>query len=1013
MQRVLVGITVGAVLAAPLTVLGLTTATTAAAAPLSPQQEQARLAAPVIMTGAQFPSWSRLAAQGLAQPYPSGASQNGTGLRSAHNGTLAVPPDARSGVDPNRIAAYRWSGSAWSEVPVQIDQRFPYFLANGRSTFSFYSGTDEELTYAWGGDAHSRGDESWKNVYGECTSRKAQSTAEALTKIGQGIDLGPGESPGSLLTSMADPVPTLDDDDEIVVMARDAGLEAGSTVPAPLGTSTTDKGQAVRIVDPLDPTASKFVYLFQKEGGSSFNADTSMVQMKRDDNADEWVDRYSFAAGPGVKDPETLGTSNTGYGANLVGSVCRTAQPNDANPVIGTPDGVARDSKDRFPRDGMTVSTPTYKASASGRWMVRGHQVAEPGQPYAYGPDLVSRWKGRAFQQSPDSSVSLVGFEDEQVNWEANASQLGWRQGPLRAIREVWGADSGTNVTKTETYYREADTYAYQVRVHPIPSDGLYTSWAYNPGAVTKYYNLVRGQDQPPGSAPVPLGGVDIDGINDDTGSVDKVPGSNQPAYFDAPDPTFDAVTAVNRPEEVAGPHGGLVYEFEFTQATSATNAAAVPYYRDDDCLDDGTGDAPLPRPYPGEKSTDSRVQAGYLAYWQAYWDDHPEVQTAAPRPTAYADLHCATTKEDAAAATPPWKRTPFTAAFGQHGIHFFTTQDSDNAFGPKPVTQIVGQQWRFSVPMSAPTNVVKEYGNNVSAKLQAFSAPYGQSPASASPTPSPTASATTSPSASASGSPTPTASGSPTATAAASTSPTATASATATATASTTASPSAQPTQACPSPASNLPVRVNTPVINATGLASVTVTGARPQASIELQGYSQDHHGSVSFANDMTPVDRTGTADANGTITFSDLRPASNTRVRAHETACAYSSAATGQVINVRATETLRVVRNGPNSYTFGGESIPARPGGLIVSLFQVVGESCAAGTRPADCPGERFVTQARAQGEGSPGAGSYRIDVQFPDSDRNTRRLFVVKTGQDAQNAPGRSNTRSLLIY
>jgi hypothetical protein len=28
--------------------------------------------------------------------------------------------------------------------------------------------------------------------------------------------------------------------------------------------------------------------------------------------------------------------------------------------------------------------------------------------------------------------------------------------GPVRAIREIWGADSGTNVTKTETFYRDA-----------------------------------------------------------------------------------------------------------------------------------------------------------------------------------------------------------------------------------------------------------------------------------------------------------------------------------------------------------------------------------------------------------------------------------------------------------------------------------------------------------------------------------------------------------------------------
>src|SRR3954465_4560064 len=114
--------------------------------------------------------------------------------------------------------------------------------------------------------------------------------------------------------------------------------------------------------------------------------------------------------------------------------------------------------------------------------MVRSLAVTQPGTTGSYGPDLISRWKGRAFQQSPDSTISVVGFEDEQVNWENNSVLLGWRSGPVRAIREIWGADSGTNVTKTEYYYRDADVFNYHTRVHPIPPDGLYTDWAYRYG---------------------------------------------------------------------------------------------------------------------------------------------------------------------------------------------------------------------------------------------------------------------------------------------------------------------------------------------------------------------------------------------------------------------------------------------------------------------------------------------------------------------------------------------------
>lgn len=644
-----------------------------------------RGAAPVVLTGAQLPGWSAPAAVGVAQPYPSGvtkaySSQLPVGdfaIRSAHNGTIA--PVVKHGVPVDQVAAYAWDGRGWHEVPVQVDERFPYFLANANSDFGFYSGTDQELTYAWGPTAHTTGEEAWKKVFGTCDARYGASTAEVRAAIASRlVTPGPQETAADYTHAMADPVPGIDDDDEIALQARDAGQQAPTGTLPPPGAS---HGQVVAIADPLDPAAVRYTYLFLQPHGSRFTAANGEVRMTRDASADQWIDRGSFAD----SDPQKLGTSNTGYGANLAGPVC-------------DPSGAVRQSKDRFPRDGMTVSTPTYKVTATGRWMVRGFQVRDaaarpcPARGRAlgcrqaeptYGPDLIDRWKGRAFQQSPDSTVSLVGFEDEQVNWEANAVLLGWRQGPVRAIREVWGADSGTNVTKTETYYRDADTYRYRVRVHPIPSDGLYTSWDYNKGVAARYYNLEKPD------------GVPIDGRNDDVGSIDTLPNGN-PAYFDFPDPTFDLPSAVDRPEEVSGrgSAGSLVYVFEFKGATSAANAAAVPYYRDDACLDDGTGDDPVQRPYPGEASTDPRVQAGYAA--------------AAGKP--YAQLTCADKQ----------------GAFGSHGIHFLVTHDSDNATLGVPVDEIDGQQWRFSVPTTSPRNVLAQYAGNVLAPLVAAVTPYG-----------------------------------------------------------------------------------------------------------------------------------------------------------------------------------------------------------------------------------------------------------------------------------------------
>ena len=626
---------VSAVLSAALVGSALVVPQAASAAPVIAVERRVE---PVVMTGAQLPEWSRLPAEGLSDPH------NPTDdVRDAHNGTLVVPPDARTGVPVEEIAAYSFSGGEWTEVPVQVDERFPYFLANYRSDFGIYSGTDKELTYEW--DV-----ESWKKIAGECEARYPDVDETRM----QGYPT-------------QDPVATLDDDDEVVVMASDAGGQAPAAAVGPAGT-TGGKRYEVRLADPLDPTAERFVYLFRQDNGSSFNADNGYVDYERDANADQWVDRGSWAN----NDPEKLGTSNTGYGPNLPGTVC-------------DPDGTVRQSNDRFTRDGVTVSTDSYKWYASGRWMVREMHVAKPGQPGVYGPDLIDRWKGRAFQSSPASSVSLVGFEDEQVNWEANSALIGEREGPVRAIRETWGADSGTNVTKTEIFYRDSIVYRYRVRVHPIPPDGLYTSWDYNHDAVSTYYNELQTQDD----AARP-GGVPIDGVNDDQLNIDSV--GNFPAYFDATDPTFSKPLSILNWEQVSGKddNGSLVYMFELKNAQSLENATVIPFYRDDACFDDGTGDNPSPHPHPGDPYTAAEQEA-IPCYTEA--------------PEGY---------------NGPYRQ----GAFGSHGIHYLVTGDTDNSFSPERTTEIDGLQTQWAVPTESPRPVGDAYAQTAKTPLVAVAVP-------------------------------------------------------------------------------------------------------------------------------------------------------------------------------------------------------------------------------------------------------------------------------------------------
>ncbi len=684
----------------------------------------ARHAEPVVLTGAQLPGWSVPAAQGVAETYPSGVGGDGEPItdnefyplnkRDAHNGFMIYPvpgneSQAPKGMPVDELAAYRFDPLhpdadefGFLEIPVQVDERMPYFLANSESDFSFYSGTDPELTYVWDREA-------W-NAFGDSCNAQY-----------------PAPTP--------DPIAGIDEDDEIVFMASDAGeLKQSNAFPP-----DWNAVQLITLNDPLlgnfEPSNSgghRFVYLVRKDSGSSFNTSNGYVKYQRQSNADQWIDRHFFDA----NDPEKLGSSNTGYGANRKGSVCDDGQTVRAS-----------ESSDRFPRDGVVVSSNTYRWEATGRWMVRDIRIKQPSATnpddgyWESRPDLIDRWKGRAFQQSPDSAVSLVGFEDEQVNWEANSTILGERAGPVRAIREVWGADSGTNVTKTETFYREAITYRYRIRVHPIPPDGLYTSWDYNRSAMVpdvdetvaagRYFTVLRPQ------------GVPIDGINDELGQIDDLPGCHQfydapaqmrdpilaflatadslpipffgapsgnelercKAFFDGPDPTFNLALGFENWEQVSGKgdSGSMVYIFELKNAQALSNPLIVPYYRDDACLDDGTGDDPVARPWPGEISSDERVTTGY-----------EQLNGGTP----YGQLGCEQRQ----------------GAYGAHGIHYFFTHDSDNAFSPAPLTEIDGQQWQFMVPTDTPKNVAEPYANTVRARLVPVVTPLSPSPLLSSP---------------------------------------------------------------------------------------------------------------------------------------------------------------------------------------------------------------------------------------------------------------------------------------
>ncbi|MDP1774996.1 MAG: hypothetical protein Q8K94_00100, partial [Moraxellaceae bacterium] len=147
------------------------------------------------------------------------------------------------------------------------------------------------------------------------------------------------------------------------------------------------------------------------------------------------------------------------------------------------------------------------------------------------------------------------------------------------------------------------------------------------------------------------------------------------------------------------GNNGSLVYIFALKGATSLVNPLVIPYYRDDACLDDGTGDDPVARPFPGESYqwNNAMVPKTY-DLWAGRALDHSG--------KTFADC---LQRQGAHAA---------------HGIHFLVTHDTDNAFTPLTTTEIDGEQWQFMVPTDAPKNVGDRYANIIRVPLISVATP-------------------------------------------------------------------------------------------------------------------------------------------------------------------------------------------------------------------------------------------------------------------------------------------------
>ena len=272
-------------------------------------------------------------------------------------------PTLAGTVAPDRLAAFRHDGAGWTQVPLQVDERHVV---------------------------------AFDDVYGP-----AHSLGSALTVLSYS---DPGTFTG------ADPDSSFDADDELVLMAADAGLPAPAGTGEPAGVRS-GTGLELTVTDPLDG-ATGTLYLFEHDGALDPAAGQDRVDYTFTLLAGSYLTAYDTAQGP--------------------------------NP------------------EASTVTTADYVGLFSDRWIREDLAIFAGG---ATGVDLLDRHKF-LFQPGTCSRTEET-FSAGQGAFFANVD------GPLRGIRSLMGANSGPLSQYDQFFYPSREDMISYIRVHPLPVAGM------------------------------------------------------------------------------------------------------------------------------------------------------------------------------------------------------------------------------------------------------------------------------------------------------------------------------------------------------------------------------------------------------------------------------------------------------------------------------------------------------------------------------------------------------------
>ena len=212
----------------------------------------------------------------------------------------------------------------------------------------------------------------------------------------------------------ADPDPTLDDGDEIAMMAKDAGSRRRCR-SEPGRASSPSTRTAGRDRRPAQLRHERFIYLFETDSGLDPAAGKSYVD-------------YDFSL--------DSGDYKTTYDWNGVADDERRAPPANT--------------------EDSTVTTPLLLTASRSRDGSTDELAVKAGD--ATGVDIL------------DGDKVQVGFgcgRSELTFSRGGGGFIANRSGPVRAIRSYIGANSGTFTQQDRIYYQRAEVMKTYLRVHP------------------------------------------------------------------------------------------------------------------------------------------------------------------------------------------------------------------------------------------------------------------------------------------------------------------------------------------------------------------------------------------------------------------------------------------------------------------------------------------------------------------------------------------------------------------